>query len=88
MGIAQFLNVECSTSLPGMRMNASIVFAPKLGATKKKMMYLSVEEGHYYTGVWVADRQWNGDETYFGLILCPTSTMLVVKSSLTKPHRG
>jgi len=60
-------------------MNANIMFAPKLGARKKKMMYLSVEQGHYHAGVWVTDRQLNGDETYFGLVLSSSGTMLRVK---------
>jgi len=64
------------------------LFAPKLGAHKEKHDISCGREGNYCTGAWIADRQWNGNNTYFGPVLCPPAHYCGSKSSLTKPHRG
>jgi hypothetical protein len=48
-------------------MNASVIFAPRLGARQKRAMLVRVEEGHFTEGVWHSDRLLNGDETSFGV---------------------
>jgi beta-galactosidase GanA len=46
----------------------------------KPSMYARVEEGHYTSdGRWVMERNWNGDQTDYGLNLPATPTVLKVR---------
>jgi beta-galactosidase GanA len=46
----------------------------------KPMMYARVEEGHFDAdGKWVMERNWNGDQTDYGLNLPATPTVLKVR---------
>ena len=60
-------------------MNATVVFAPKLGAPGQQAMYLSVEQGHFEGGEWQVDLLRNGDETNFGLSLSSKGETLRVQ---------
>lgn len=59
-------------------MNASIIFAPRLGAPETKAMLVAVEDGYFEEGIWHRDRLLNGDETAFGVTLAPHGETLKV----------
>ena len=57
--------------------SANLKFAPRLGAAGG-IQLVSVEEGHFEDGRWMRERQLNGDETAFGLVLPPEGRSLMV----------
>jgi beta-galactosidase GanA len=57
--------------------HARISFAPT--DKDRRWLFARVEEGHYADGQWVFDREWNGDQTDYGLNLTSAPQVLRVR---------
>lgn len=59
--------------------NTRVAFSLTDAEPLRSMIYLRVEEGYYRNGRWVFLRNWNGDQTDYGLNLTNRDTVLKVK---------
>ncbi|WP_329741358.1 DUF5597 domain-containing protein [Dyella sp. A6] len=59
--------------------NVRVSFEPGAGHKGIHFLYDHVEEGHYQHGHWVFRREWNGDQTDYGLNFTDQPTVLRVR---------
>ncbi len=65
---------------------ARVKLSGAAGKAGKMTMYARVEEGHFdAAGKWIMERNWNGDQTDYGLNLPATPTVLKVRMGTVEP---